>query len=60
VPPSFIPPVKSLNDTSMIDPVFTNEKVTLEDEHDDGTKLSAEKQKHFEGFTFVPDSEVKR
>lgn len=41
----------------MIDPVFTSEKVTLDDENDDGVKLSAEKQRQFEGFTFIPDSE---
>lgn len=31
ITPPFIPPVKDKSDISMIDPMFTREKVTLED-----------------------------
>jgi hypothetical protein len=42
----------------MVDPIFTSEKPTLEDDNDnDGVQLSAEKQKQFEGFTFVPEDQ---
>jgi len=60
ITPPFIPPVKGASDTSMVDPIFTSEKPTLEDDSDhDGVALSTGQQKQFEGFTFVPDEKKK-
>jgi RAC serine/threonine-protein kinase len=61
ITPPFIPPVKGDNDTSMVDPIFTREKPTLDDDDDvyGGVTLSSEKQKQFEGFTFITQSEQK-
>eukprot|EP01098_Paradermamoeba_levis_P010729 TRINITY_DN4519_c0_g2_i2.p1 TRINITY_DN4519_c0_g2~~TRINITY_DN4519_c0_g2_i2.p1 ORF type:complete len:466 (-),score=133.53 TRINITY_DN4519_c0_g2_i2:350-1747(-) len=51
ITPPYIPPVKSKNDTSMVDPTFTSEHVSVSpDEHD----VSNSMQSNFEGFTFVP------
>jgi len=56
IPPPFIPPVKGASDTSMVDPIFTSEKPTLEDDDSDpASALSPEKQQQFVGFTFVPE-----
>jgi len=56
IPPPFIPPVKGASDTSMVDPIFTSEKPTLEDDDSDpASVLSPEKQQQFVGFTFVPE-----
>jgi len=54
IKPPFIPPVKSKEDTSMIDVTFLSEKV-LEDEVP--ANLSEGDQMKFEGFTYAP-SEV--
>jgi len=60
IAPPFIPPVKGLSDTSMVDPIFTSEKPTLDDEDaDPASVLSAEKQQQFVGFTFVPEDKKK-
>jgi len=56
VKPPYVPPVKSKTDVTMIDPVFTSEKPTLND--GDGGYISQDNQKKFEGFTFVPPEEV--
>lgn len=62
ITPPFIPPVKGEIDTSMVDPIFTSEKPTVNDDNEDQytIKLTSEKQKQFEGFTFIPDSEVEK
>jgi len=57
IPPPFIPPVTGKHDISMVDPAFTNEPVN--DGPEDAVKLSAENQKKFEGFTFVPPPPIK-
>jgi RAC serine/threonine-protein kinase len=57
IPPPFVPPVTDANDTSMVDPSFTSEAVTLSDGNDPAVPISAENQKKFAGFTFVPEDE---
>eukprot|EP01117_Protostelium_nocturnum_P008951 TRINITY_DN3213_c0_g1_i1.p1 TRINITY_DN3213_c0_g1~~TRINITY_DN3213_c0_g1_i1.p1 ORF type:complete len:442 (+),score=185.70 TRINITY_DN3213_c0_g1_i1:123-1448(+) len=57
IPPPFIPPVKGQTDTSMVDPTFTSERITvLEPADPSETPISPENQKKFEGFTFIPDN----
>jgi RAC serine/threonine-protein kinase len=53
VKPPYVPPVKGKTDITMIDPVFTSEKPTLND--GDGGYISQDNQKKFEGFTFIPE-----
>jgi len=60
MPPPFIPPVTGKGDISMVDPAFTSEPVTLSDLPEGELKISAEHQKKFEGFTFVPEAEMKK
>jgi len=61
VVPPFIPPVKGKLDVSMVDPAFTSEKPTINDESDPtDNKISADNQKKFEGFNYIPESELKR
>jgi len=57
VPVPFIPPVKGQNDLSMVDPTFTSERMTVCDPSTSNSNISAENQKKFEGFTFMPASE---
>lgn len=54
----FVPPVKDKTDVSMVDPTFTSEKPSLTDDSPSDTKISAENQKKFEGFTYIPESEL--
>jgi len=59
IPPPYIPPVKDKNDTGMVDPAFTSERVTLSEGSDESAgKISKESQKKFEGFTFIPETEI--
>jgi len=60
ITPPFIPPVKSKMDISMVDPAFTSEKPTDQTENEslDGKSISTDNQKKFEGFTFVPETEI--
>jgi len=61
VVPPFIPPVKGKLDVSMVDPAFTSEKPTINDESDPAdNKISADNQKKFEGFNYVPEGELKK
>lgn len=61
VPPPYIPPVKGKTDTSMVDTMFTSERVTLSEGSDaNDAKISTDNQKKFEGFTFVPESNMKK
>jgi len=57
IPVPFIPPVKGQTDTSMVDPTFTSERITIHDPTTSSSHISAENQKKFEGFTFIPESE---
>jgi len=61
ITPPFIPPVKSKEDVSMVDPAFTSEKPTDQTE---GAESSADPkvidQKKFEGFTFIPETEIEK
>jgi len=60
VKPPFIPPVKGKLDVSLVDPTFTSEKPTDSDGSDPGdSKISSDNQKKFEGFTFIPENEMK-
>lgn len=52
ITPPFIPDVKDETDTSNIDPTFTEEAPTLDDE-DDGP-APAQAEAGFDGFTYVP------
>jgi hypothetical protein len=47
-------------DISMVDPAFTSEKPTDQTENEslDGKSISTDNQKKFEGFTFVPETEI--
>jgi len=60
VPPPFIPPVTDEADIRMVDPAFTSEKPTINDPSDVVGKISSEAQKKFEGFTFIPESELSK
>jgi len=58
VAPPFKPAVRGIDDVGMIDPIFLNEKPTLDDhvpsQPQGGKKvISAEEQSAFDGFTFV-------
>eukprot|EP01097_Dermamoeba_algensis_P012097 TRINITY_DN975_c0_g1_i2.p1 TRINITY_DN975_c0_g1~~TRINITY_DN975_c0_g1_i2.p1 ORF type:complete len:234 (+),score=39.33 TRINITY_DN975_c0_g1_i2:908-1609(+) len=56
IKPPYIPPVKDKFDTSMVDPTFTSEKVSItppDDGNDDLLNVD------FEGFTYVPDAGLK-
>jgi len=57
ITPPFIPPVRGQNDVSMVDPTFTAERATLSDGSEGNGIISAENQKKFEGFTFIPPDE---
>lgn len=57
IDPPFKPKVKSVDDTSQIDPTFTREKAI--DSVPDPSVLSESVQGNFEGFTYVADSVLK-
>lgn len=57
IDPPFKPKVKSVEDTSQIDPTFTREKAI--DSVPDPSVLSESVQGNFEGFTYVADSVLK-
>jgi len=50
IAPSYVPPVSDKSDTSLIDPLFTNEDYKLSV---DESGLSETVQRNFNGFTFV-------
>lgn len=52
--PAFIPPVKSVDDTSQIDTVFLQENPT--DTPPEAKPIGAAAGNEFQGFTFAPDS----
>lgn len=54
IDPPFKPKVKSMDDTSQIDPTFTRERAI--DSVPDPSVLSESVQGNFEGFTYVADS----
>jgi len=56
ITPPFIPPVKSKEDTSQVDPTFTSEQPTLSLVTE--SNLSKEIQSNFDGFTYVAPSEM--
>jgi len=56
ITPPFIPPVKSDNDTSQVDPTFTSEAPTLTYAGD--SNLSNTLQQNFSGFTYVADNNL--
>jgi len=59
IAPPYIPPVKDKNDIGMVDPAFTSERVTLSEGSDESAaKISKESQKKFEGFTFIPETDI--
>jgi len=62
IKPPFIPPVKDKLDVSMVDPTFTSERPTISEGSmgDDKASLKGVDQKKFEGFTFIPESDVKK
>jgi len=53
----FKPPVKGLEDVSLVDRTFTDEKPTIHDP--DQGKLDPSAQKNFEGLTFNPEAQKK-
>jgi len=57
IPVPYIPPVKGQTDTSMVDPTFTSERITIHDPSTSSSAISPENQKKFEGFTFMPENE---
>jgi len=57
VPVPYIPPVKGQTDTSMVDPTFTSERITIHDPNTNTSAISPENQKKFDGFTYIPDEE---
>jgi len=59
IPAPFVPPVKGPSDISMVDPAFTSEKATISEGTDIQGVITNENQKKFEGFTFVPEEELK-
>jgi len=54
IPAPFKPPVKGLEDVSLVDRSFTDEKPTIHDP--DMAKIDPSAQKNFEGLTFNPDA----
>eukprot|EP01099_Mayorella_cantabrigiensis_P002143 TRINITY_DN1941_c0_g2_i2.p2 TRINITY_DN1941_c0_g2~~TRINITY_DN1941_c0_g2_i2.p2 ORF type:complete len:134 (-),score=32.23 TRINITY_DN1941_c0_g2_i2:213-614(-) len=50
VTPPYIPPVKGKSDTSLVDPSFTSEEVTLTITD---TDISSTMQQNFQNFTYV-------
>lgn len=56
ITPPFIPPVKSEEDTSQVDPHFTSEDPTLSVKED--SNISASAQSEFDGFTYVASSNM--
>jgi len=61
IPAPFVPPVKDKMDVSMVDPTFLSEKPSLsESPGASESKISAENQKKFEGFTYIPESELEK
>ena len=57
IPAPFKPPVKGLEDVSLVDRSFTDEKPTVHDP--DMAKIDPSAQKNFEGLTFNPDASKK-
>jgi hypothetical protein len=54
IAPPFVPPVRDESDISQIDPVFTQETITLE--NDVAGPINTEEQINFEGFTYVSEN----
>jgi len=52
ISPPWIPDVKNAEDTSNIDEVFTQERVTVSDDDDDSGSFEPE-EANFEGFTYT-------
>jgi len=60
VKPPWIPDVGGKESIKQIDPTFTSERPTLSEPNEPTGKLNSDAQQKFEGFTFVPDSELRR